>query len=90
MTKAEIVDKMYGGAKRYHDTYYDPDEEDTSFVKITKQDIDDLVKIGTLISEDKDEEARRLSISLDTLVRDYIPQVVWEYLHGDPHENTRW
>ena len=63
------------------------DSEDTSetvrkATRLSFFDASDLYSIGTLIKKGQVNQARNLAYSLDTIVRDEIPQNIWDFLNG--------
>jgi hypothetical protein len=67
---------MYKAALQYIKTYTDG-EADVSYVKGIYKDAADLHIIGDLISTGDVNKASAAAWKLDTIVREFIPEPVW-------------
>ena len=52
-------------------------------LRLSYQDAADIFCIGHLLEQNRVKEARVLANSLDTAVREEIPNAAWEFLHKD-------
>ena len=57
----------------------DPQDKE-SLLEMYKHDQEILLEIADYIDSNKDTEAYELAMSLDTALRESIPDNVWEYL----------
>lgn len=75
MTPKLAAEKVREAASKYRKIY--PVKE---YGVTISADCKDLRKIASLIRTEKFTEARSAIRNLDTLVREYIPQDVWDWL----------
>lgn len=55
---------------------------DSSMINCAKNDAADLKTVAALLGKGERQKARAKAQSLDTAVRDCIPDAAWDYLHG--------
>jgi hypothetical protein len=73
----ELSDLLRTSATEYRDNGLKSFQDDKEMCEVYRSDYDDLLKIARIIDEGKIGEAFEEMDKLDTVVRDMIPDNVW-------------
>jgi hypothetical protein len=82
MTNQEAAKALRDAAKSYLKWNLDAFKDDAHMIQVARADGRDLREIAKHIRAGEIRVAADKARGLDTLVRDYIPNSVWDHLHA--------